>query len=549
MRLGDKTYIGVQSLGREDVGATGSLARQEMATVQSFNNLVQTGLDQAGDILDKLNSNESDMLLTEQLRKDRKKILELNTYFDSQPAIDIEGDMPDAVREQVNEFMKQEENKALLKDGRYLSSYRLRQATMDTTIENLRSSSGAILTKRGRMDDYNTKMQGIWDTVGQNAVAGQILGQLGENKARAQEDINNAELLLDEGLALSRIDEYENNGTFTPEEASQMRMTVPTTISYLKADQTLNNAEDEVEIERAIEELPFEKLTSEQKLRISALEEKAYQRIDKERTRRHETNMATAAVDAMNGRLPQSRIDKLLTNDQISYTQAFQLRSLLSQPKVINSTPAVVNEAQKAITDIGITDPFSTIGLDEQAGAIRMMLQKAAYGDQNTPPSLNGEDYAALVKDLDDRTKQVRTKNGEYQESRDLIARKMGITDFVDAALKERDHYALAYEDAVLSLNDYMRSMGEQADPMEWWTKNRDRFNPADYKDKSFEGFKRAFPEFANPKYNLGFSEGKQQIDTVGIARDAHAQMSKGRMHYWRYARLMRTIEDYNRED
>lgn len=548
MKLGSKIYVGVQSLGRQDVGAQGALARSEIATIQSFNDVVQTGLAQASDITAKLDSNESDLLLSEQIRKDRKKILELNTYFDSQKAIDLEGDMPAEVKEVVNEFLKDEANQALVKDGRFIGSHRVRQLAMDKTIGMLQENSGKILQKRGKLDDYNTKMQGLWDTVGQSAIAGRITGQLEENKARAVEALHAAELALDEQAAMELIDEYENNGTFTPEMAAERRITLPTTIAYLKADQMLTNAQDESEVEAAMEQIPYEKLSSEQKLRLSTLEEKAYQNISRERVRRHESNMGELSVMAMNGTLSQAQIDQAIKSDGISYSHGVQLYNLLKQPKVVNSTPAIVNRFEKAITDIGVTDPFSPITVEEQASAIRMALRKAAYGDENNPPSINGEDYAAMVKALDDRAKSVKTKSGEYQEAKSLISRKMGITDFVDAALRKEDHYVMAYEDAILTLNDYMRSMGEAANPMKWWEENSAKFDPKSYKTKSYESLKKSFPEFMKPQYNLGFDNGVAQIDGPRMMSDAFQQMSSGRMHYWRYERLLRAINDYTSE-
>jgi hypothetical protein len=243
------------------------------------------------------------------------------------------------------------------------------------------------------------------------------------------------------------------------------------------------------------------------------------------------------------GKLTSAWIVDKARNDQLSGGQIKALRDSLKSVDKMKSNPVKLDDLMGQINDIKYVEGGLHDSVSANAAALREVLTVARYGkweggEQVVAPSITGEDYAKLNKQLDTAEKSLASQNPYYTQVKRQIERITGYSDMMSSFMGNEAGFE-ANRDAMAALHSYMDTLGGDADPRDWFNEFGDGFRRENYNQLNAEKFiDHAAPQFSGPD----FKNEDGTLDRDKIIFEAAMQESVGTMPRWQLERLVQQM-------
>ncbi len=501
MRLPAELQFGVQSLGRPDVNAPINIGSAEARASAAWADAITTATNTVATVALASGVADADLTLSERIAADKKSAAELDQYLINTRVIDLgRDDIPESVRTVAENFADMNGLESGLVD-----TYEIAIEATESHYKRTSEASLLALTEHFDTDRtqtaYNRAMDNVWATGGATAVNTHITQRLEHLAARAELQLTQALSSLDEGEAYRVIVQAEQTGVWTPDVAGEKLAAVGAAIDKLTATRMYSDADTQAAVDAADDFVDQSRLSPEQHIAMIKISDQRQEHLYTVDQRKYGVNYLKAQGLLVENKLTKKMLVDMAANDDITGGQLNTLRTALNTPVPLISTPGVVDRLTGEITALRFaTDDHQPI--TERVASLRksLLAQFTGVGETGSvAKTLTGEDFSALMTELDDAEDRALGKGGQrYSTAAKTIKSLTGYSDAISKMIEGPYPAGQAYSAFTIALQDYMNRAGVDAEPEEFIARNAQRFTADIYVKQLHERLSTQYPQYGH---------------------------------------------------
>lgn len=514
MKFPQPLSLGVQSLGRQDVGAPARAADAQYQAEQKIANaFFKVTYSQKGEeVLNTLRKGEAEEAYTSLESAHKMAIADARGYMETYSTIDPKDpDIPPLLKQVIDntDFTDKEvASKFLNFDGTIDTSEFIRPAIygmQGITLAEITMGMEGHINAPLYISKYTKGMQETWKTFSGDSYA--IAGQHKKDNlsAKAVKNVESAVQRRDVVGALEVLSVAEKNRALPPEQVNQLRVDVPQQVNYLKIKDALYAAKTPGQLEnlKTAIEASGTSLSVEQRDELRNVLDDRETKMQGEMAQRQNTNFSSGMGMLLSGTLTKKWIRDMANQHELTGSQANTLQNALdTPPRMGPSDMAALSgfRSQIAFLRRASGRPGDTIA--ERVKLIEDSIYRAATGitldGGRMPVSLNGDDALKLMDELraaEDAAMGEGSKR--YTTATTVIKAVTGYSDNLTSIVEGDFPARMAYAAFISDLDTYMDSAEDNRDPLAWVLANQDKYDAVKFADKQMSQLAMQFPRYA----------------------------------------------------
>jgi hypothetical protein len=509
MKMPGQLDFGVQTLGRPDAAAMRFKAGAEQEASMAWGKALGDTGKAVADIAIATGQADAAQTLAERVAMDKRSTAELDAWLATNQSFDtMTTPLPDEASGASAPAVPEAVLRAAEKLGLtgqvdvYEIAVLASKEHLDATTAASKEAMGAKDSSKQAITKYIQQMDTAWAGSASNATQVHTIKRIEHLAARADVSYTAAINSLDEGAAMQIITDSEQSGIWTPEYAAIKLQALGSTIDQVAGTRMYRDAATQADLDLADDFVDKSRIEPAQRIAMMKLSDQQQEKQYTVEMRKQPVNYGKAQAQLIGGTLTINTVKDLAATGKISGAHANTLRLALEAPARTTSEPKVVSDLRGEITLLRFRDDDFNSST-QRARVMRDQLRTAftgmTPGGKFVGKTLAGNDFEELMGLVDEHENKSLGQNGQrYANAKNMLKIATKYSDALDARIEGDYPEGQAYAAGLRGLQDHMDTMGTEANPTEWVTRNAQNYDPTVYIGAMKQRLTQQYPQYAD---------------------------------------------------